>query len=384
MTVDTQDEKRAAVGRGGVGNIQSRSRALANSKIPENRPHAASVITEFAAHRAQQERTIVQVSQDSSKAVQKSGRGGSGNFLKAKKAKKARQSTSPQLASDPVHADDVSLSPDDFESLRLSPDAESRTSLDTLRHPDGVEAFGRGDLRNIRAARSKSCETLLKNRNSLTKLLYKIGRGSRGSQADTRVEAETETISGVEREWLGVRRADVISKRQMYAARRDEVILIGFNESSHTLGEPFPISPNTSSLSIITDTFATNSSTLTVSSLLSPSDTSASGTSPSDVDLTSPSNRSLPHIVYLRSSGSTSDASSSRSRSFSTSSSGSTSSLAYLQDMLSDYSGDDHLGDSNSHKSLTGSVSVHSLPTVHETIFEENENVYVSFIDFEE
>jgi len=54
---------------------------------------------------------------------------------------------------------------------------------------------------------------------------------------------------------------------------------------------------------------------------------------------------------------------------------------------MSDYSGeanDDHLsvGDSGSFKSrLSGSVSVRSLPTVHEMILEENE--FVSFLDFE-
>lgn len=52
-----------------MGNIRSRSRARANSKVTEGHPQTASILSEAAANNAEYERNVIQASKDAAKVV---------------------------------------------------------------------------------------------------------------------------------------------------------------------------------------------------------------------------------------------------------------------------------------------------------------------------
>ena len=58
-----------AIGRGGVGNIRSSSRARATSHAPEGATQTASIINEINESNAEYERIVIQTSEDAAKNV---------------------------------------------------------------------------------------------------------------------------------------------------------------------------------------------------------------------------------------------------------------------------------------------------------------------------
>lgn len=65
----TVDPDRAIyTGRGGMGNIRSGSRARSASKVPENLPQTASLVSNQAADMAEYERYVIQQNEEAQKA----------------------------------------------------------------------------------------------------------------------------------------------------------------------------------------------------------------------------------------------------------------------------------------------------------------------------
>ncbi|CAL1709349.1 unnamed protein product [Somion occarium] len=141
-----------AVGRGGIGNIRSRSRARAASRVPEgNTELTAFILTDAANTNAEYERNVIQNSQDSAK-IQKSGRGGIGNITKASKSRSRSGSINVHSTGrggagnlqpgSPIDAENAELL-EEFERLRLEHE-----------HEDGIHSTGRGGLANMTRAQS--------------------------------------------------------------------------------------------------------------------------------------------------------------------------------------------------------------------------------------
>ena len=64
-----QSSQTQAIGRGGVGNIRSRSRARATSHVTEGHPQTASILSEAAASNAEYERNVIQAREEAAKTV---------------------------------------------------------------------------------------------------------------------------------------------------------------------------------------------------------------------------------------------------------------------------------------------------------------------------
>ncbi|KAK7683043.1 hypothetical protein QCA50_013715 [Cerrena zonata] len=150
-SVDSDKSASQAVGRGGIGNIRSRSRARAASHIPAgNTQLTATILSEAAANNAEYERNVIQNSQESSKILQKSGRGGIGNITT--QAKSRSRSRGPNIHST-GRGGVGNLQPG---SVYDAENTEFLEEVDRLRinHEDGVHSTGRGGLANMTSLHS--------------------------------------------------------------------------------------------------------------------------------------------------------------------------------------------------------------------------------------
>ncbi|KAI0795640.1 hypothetical protein C8Q75DRAFT_711651 [Abortiporus biennis] len=139
-----------AVGRGGVGNIRSRSRARATSKAPEGHPQTASIISEAAANEAEYERNVIKAAQEAANA-KGSGRGGMGNITKSRSRSRGpavhstgRGGRGNIQSGSPLDAEE-SEALDEVDRLRFSTDA-------------GIHSTGRGGIANITSMNSPTME----------------------------------------------------------------------------------------------------------------------------------------------------------------------------------------------------------------------------------
>ncbi|KAH9896738.1 hypothetical protein C8Q73DRAFT_642931 [Cubamyces lactineus] len=212
-TVDPERVK--STGRGGMGNIRSGSRARSASKVPENFPQTASLVSDQAANMAEYEK------------YRSSGRGGLGNIKSQSKSKSRSRSRVAQVLStgrggvgnlQPGMNIDAELLAQLEEDERLmyaheggihSTGRGGRANLTSLpsppleatpAHTHDFEATGRGGVGNIRSrsasrgpggSRSRSASrgpSQSKDRgSSLARMLNKVGlhhSGSRGEGGD--------------------------------------------------------------------------------------------------------------------------------------------------------------------------------------------------------
>ncbi|KAH9946466.1 hypothetical protein B0H21DRAFT_416527 [Amylocystis lapponica] len=91
------DAERLSTGRGGVGNIQSTSRARGVSRAPEGSTLTASIVNQQESNLVEYERSVIRARQEAAKATKhSSGRGGQGNYT--------RKSRSGSRKPKPVHS----------------------------------------------------------------------------------------------------------------------------------------------------------------------------------------------------------------------------------------------------------------------------------------
>ncbi|KAI0777531.1 hypothetical protein BD413DRAFT_181579 [Trametes elegans] len=179
-TVDPERAK--STGRGGMGNIRSKSRARSSSKVSEQYPQTASLVSDQAANVAEYEKYVLQQSEEAAKAgVRSSGRGGLGNIKSSSKSRS--RSRVPQVLStgrggagnlqpganiDPEYLSQL----EEEERLRYAHEGGihstgrgGRANLTSLPspppepgspHPQEFETTGRGGAGNIVRSRSAS------------------------------------------------------------------------------------------------------------------------------------------------------------------------------------------------------------------------------------
>ncbi|KAI0341542.1 hypothetical protein BDW22DRAFT_314331 [Trametopsis cervina] len=175
LETDTDDRARS-VGRGGVGNIRSGSRARAASLVPEGFPQTQSIVSENHASTAAYERQVIE---DATKAkvVRSSGRGGAGNISGSRSRSRGPSKLDSYLAShdtEGIH----STGRGGAASLtdRQSPAPEARTPQE-----GDFELTGRGGRGNIHS-RSTSRESRRSvSRDRLSKIWKKVAHGGGGA-----------------------------------------------------------------------------------------------------------------------------------------------------------------------------------------------------------
>ncbi|KAI0646188.1 hypothetical protein C8Q79DRAFT_926215 [Trametes meyenii] len=152
-TVDPERAK--STGRGGVGNIRSGSRARSASKVPQNLPQTASIISEEQANAAEYEKYVVQQSEEAAKArARSSGRGGLGN-IKSKSQSRSR-SRAPQILST-GRGGAGNLQPGSNVDAEYLAQLEEEERLRHA-HEGGIHSTGRGGRANLTSLPSPPLE----------------------------------------------------------------------------------------------------------------------------------------------------------------------------------------------------------------------------------
>ncbi|KAH9849645.1 hypothetical protein C2E23DRAFT_888126 [Lenzites betulinus] len=148
-------ERAKSTGRGGMGNIRSRSRARSAAKVPENLVQTASLVSDEAANMAAYEKYVIQQSVDAAKArARSSGRGGLGNIKSDSKSRS--RSRAPQvLSTGRGGAGNLQPGTDADAELLAQLEEEERHRY---AHEAGVHSTGRGGRANLTSLPSPPLE----------------------------------------------------------------------------------------------------------------------------------------------------------------------------------------------------------------------------------
>ncbi|KAH9918713.1 uncharacterized protein BXZ73DRAFT_52815 [Epithele typhae] len=200
-----QGERAKSSGRGGMGNIRSGSKARAIYQVSENHPQTAALVATYSNSMADYERSVVQHSQDTANArAHSSGRGGVGNITSKSKSdseSRSRSRVAGRGGAGNLHAG-ASVDPEHLARLeqqeRLmyahmqgshSTGRGGRANITNLPEPSSphshdFEATDRGGVGNITQARSPSREPRSRSASgigsrdrssSLARILNKVG-----------------------------------------------------------------------------------------------------------------------------------------------------------------------------------------------------------------
>ncbi|KAI0088774.1 hypothetical protein BDY19DRAFT_993611 [Irpex rosettiformis] len=186
--VDSTHEKIKSVGRGGVGNIRSRSRSRAAAQIPEGFPQTQSLVSDYQANTAAYERQVIE---DATKAkiVHSSGRGGAGNISNSRSRSRGpgkffggvvppdspRHSTGRGGVGNIQQGADGVESIDETEAYRVTHDPEGIPAPEAHGHLQlDFESSGRGGAGNIRSRSTSRDGPRSVSRDKLSKMWQKV------------------------------------------------------------------------------------------------------------------------------------------------------------------------------------------------------------------
>ncbi|KAI8986828.1 hypothetical protein BD414DRAFT_44366 [Trametes punicea] len=157
-TVDPERVK--STGRGGMGNIRSGSRTRSASRVAENYPQTASLVSDQAANMAEYEKYVVQQSEEAAKSrARSSGRGGLGNIKSTEKSRsRSRVPHSPQVLST-GRGGVGNLQPGTNVDAELIAQLEEEERL-RYAHDAAIHSTGRGGRANLTSLPSPPLEAV--------------------------------------------------------------------------------------------------------------------------------------------------------------------------------------------------------------------------------